>query len=67
MPMEEPKSIWPDWRLEGAPLGRGSFGVVYRAVKTERGAEREAAIKIISVPPDGTAYDSLLKGAPLET
>lgn len=52
--------IWPGWKIEGKPLGKGSFGVVYKAVRRDHGVESYAAIKAISIPPDPLEVDSLL-------
>ena len=41
--------IWPGWVIEGAPLGVGSFGSVYKAVRRESGVESFAAVKVISI------------------
>lgn len=54
------QSIWPEWQIEGKPLGRGSFGVVYKAVRRDHGVESYAAIKVISIPTDQSELDSLL-------
>ncbi len=53
------KSIWPEWEIDDTPLGKGSYGTVYRAVKSDRGVVRESAIKLISIPQDDTDYDTL--------
>ncbi|MBQ6376020.1 MAG: hypothetical protein IJJ52_00110, partial [Lachnospiraceae bacterium] len=44
-------AFWPDWELE-TELGRGSFGVVYRAVRRGMRETYPAAIKILSIPAD---------------
>lgn len=51
--------IWPEWQIEGKPLGRGSFGVVYKAVRRDHNVESYAAIKVISIPSDPSEVDSL--------
>ena len=53
------KQIWPEWEIEGKPLGKGSFGVVYKAVRRDHGVESYAAIKVISIPTDPSEVDSL--------
>lgn len=53
------KRIWPEWELEEKPLGRGSYGVVYKAVRRDHGVESYAAIKVISIPADPAEVDSL--------
>ena len=42
---------WQEWKVVGL-LGRGTFGNVYKVVKTEYGHISEAAVKIIRVVPD---------------
>ena len=59
MAVEVLKKIWPEWEIEGKPLGKGSFGVVYKAVRRDHGVESYAAIKVISIPSDSSEVDSL--------
>ena len=59
MAVEVLKQIWPEWQIEGKPLGKGSFGVVYKAVRRDHGVESYAAIKVISIPTDPSEVDSL--------
>lgn len=59
MAIEALKQIWPEWQIEGRPLGKGSFGVVYKAVRRDHGVESYAAIKVISIPTDPSEVDSL--------
>lgn len=51
-------NIWPEWQFE-KQLGRGSYGVVYQAVRRDNNVESHAAIKIISIPSDSSEVDSL--------
>lgn len=51
--------IWPEWQVEGKPLGRGSYGVVYKAVRRDHDVESYAAIKVISIPQNESEIDSL--------
>ncbi len=53
------QKIWPEWQIEGKPLGKGSFGVVYKAVRRDHNVESFAAIKVISIPADPSEVDSL--------
>ena len=53
------KQIWPEWQIEGKPLGKGSYGVVYKAVRRDHNVESYAAIKVISIPTDSSEVDSL--------
>lgn len=59
MSVEVLKQIWPEWQIEGKPLGKGSFGVVYKAVRRDHNVESYAAIKVISIPADPPEVDSL--------
>ena len=59
MSVEVLKQIWPEWQIEGKPLGKGSFGVVYKAVRRDHNVESYAAIKLISIPVDPSEVDSL--------
>ena len=52
-------AAWPEWRTVRR-INRGSFGVVYEAVRTDHGVESRAAIKVISIPRDESEIDSLL-------
>jgi|GEM_PF-5778983 len=51
-------SIWPEWELVEL-LGRGAYGEVYKAVRTDSGVTSLAAIKIIDIPSDPDELDSL--------
>lgn len=50
--------IWPEW-TPVKQIGKGSFGVVYEAVRNDSHVESRAAIKVISVPADVSELDSL--------
>ncbi len=52
-------SVWPEWQIV-RQLGRGSYGVVYQAVRNDSNVESTAAIKVISIPSDSSEVDSLL-------
>lgn len=54
------RSVWPEWEVEENPLGRGSYGVVYKAVRRDHDVESLAAIKVISIPQDESEIDSLV-------
>ncbi|MBQ4370065.1 MAG: serine/threonine protein kinase, partial [Oscillospiraceae bacterium] len=54
------KNVWPEWLIEEPAIGRGSYGVVYKAVKRERDLESYAAVKVISIPRDESEYDTLI-------
>lgn len=53
------KKTWPEWQVEGEPLGRGSFGTVFKAVRRNHNVESRAAIKVIAIPADSAEIDSL--------
>ena len=44
-------AVWPEWQFKNV-IGRGAYGVVYRAVRFLNGKEEEAAIKVVSFPQD---------------
>ncbi len=52
------KHIWPEWKIV-KQIGRGSYGVVYEAVRKEFDITNEAAIKVITIPLDSSELDSL--------
>lgn len=51
-------NVWPEWQIE-KQLGKGSYGVVYQAIRSDNNVESHAAIKIISIPSDSSEVDSL--------
>lgn len=51
-------AIWPEWKLEKR-IGKGSYGVVYKATRNDNGIESNAAIKIISIPADSAEVETL--------
>ena len=51
-------NVWPEWQIE-KKLGRGSYGVVYQAVRKDHHVESHAAIKVISIPSETSEVDSL--------
>ncbi len=52
------QNAWPEWKIE-KQLGKGSYGVVYKAVRQDHHVESRAAIKVISIPSDSSEIDSL--------
>lgn len=52
-------SVWPDWKLEKKEIGRGSYGVVYRAVHEDNGIKSFSAVKVISIPTNESEVESL--------
>lgn len=59
MAIDALKQIWPEWQIDEKPLGKGSYGVVYKAVRRDHNVESHAAIKVISIPSDPSEIDSL--------
>ena len=51
-------NVWPEWQIE-EQLGKGSYGVVYKAVRHERTHTSISAIKVISIPQDSSEIDTL--------
>lgn len=58
MSTEMIEKVWPDWKVQEV-LGKGSYGTVYRAVRSDGVLHSEAAIKVISVPLDQSEVDSV--------
>lgn len=58
MDKDVPVSVWPEWELI-EKIGKGSFGKVYKAKRTERGRSFYSAIKIISIPASKGELDSV--------
>lgn len=52
------KDVWPEWHVVKV-IGRGSFGVVYEAVRKNHELESHAAIKVISIPQNESEIDTL--------
>ncbi len=52
-------AVWPEWKVSAKPIGKGSYGTVYKAVRHVRNIESVAAIKIISIPTDVAELESL--------
>lgn len=50
--------IWPEWKIV-KEIGKGSFGVVYEAVRSDHLVESHAAIKVISIPQNESEINSL--------
>ena len=59
MPSEKLKQVWPEWQIEEKPLGRGAYGVVYKAMRNDNNIQSFAAIKVISIPADESEIDTL--------
>ncbi len=47
--MPDISSIWPEWKAV-KKVGEGSFGKVYKCIRSEYDIQTECAVKIISIP-----------------
>ncbi|MBQ8969701.1 MAG: serine/threonine protein kinase [Lachnospiraceae bacterium] len=50
--------IWPEWSVE-RKIGKGAYGVVYEAKRTDHAVESKAAIKVITIPENESELASL--------
>ena len=50
MVLEDLKTIWPEWQIQGNCIGKGSFATVYQAVRENHSVKSYAAIKVINIP-----------------
>lgn len=51
--------LWGEWHIKEL-IGKGTFGAVYRAEKTEYGNTYTSAVKHISIPNDNVNAESLI-------
>ncbi len=51
--------LWGEWHIKEL-IGKGTFGAVYRAEKTEYGNTYTSAVKHISIPNDHMSAESLI-------
>ena len=51
--------LWGEWHIKEL-VGKGSFGAVYKAEKTEYGNTYTSAIKHLSIPPQNVTKDMLV-------
>lgn len=58
MSAEKIKQIWPEWTVE-KDIGKGAFGMVYKAVRSDNNINSYAAIKVISIPQEQSEVDTL--------
>ena len=58
MSIERLEQVWPEWKNETL-LGEGSFGKVYKAVRTEHGLTTYSAIKVVSIPQSSAELNAL--------
>ena len=47
--IEKTREFWPEWTIEEA-LGRGSYGKVYSASRSDAGKKYYSAIKVMTIP-----------------
>ena len=52
------EKVWPEWKIE-KQIGRGTFGIVYQAVRQHSSLTNRAAIKVISIPQDPYELETL--------
>lgn len=55
---QEIEKVWPEWKVE-SQIGKGAFGSVYKAVRTDHGLTSTAAIKVLHIPQDEAEVTSL--------
>ncbi len=58
MERELPVSVWPEWRIV-EKIGEGSFGKVYKAVRSEKGKSFYSAVKVITIPSSQSELNSV--------
>ena len=58
MSVENLNHVWPKWKLV-EQLGEGSFGKVYKMVRTEHTLISYAAVKVISIPQNNAELESM--------
>ena len=62
MDLNMPVSPWPEWEII-SKIGEGSYGCVYKAVRSEQGNTFYSAIKVISVPGSREELNTVLSEA----
>ncbi|MCR4656570.1 MAG: protein kinase [Lachnospiraceae bacterium] len=50
--------VWPEWTVE-KKIGKGAYGIVYEAVRTDHSVKSKAAIKVITIPENESEMASL--------
>lgn len=56
--------VWPEWQIE-KQIGKGSFGVVYQAIRQDTNLTSYAAIKVITIPQDSSEVE-MIRGEGLD-
>lgn len=65
MDKQLPVSVWPEWKIT-EKIGEGSFGKVYKAVRSEKGTTFYSAIKVITIPSNPGELKSVRSESPNE-
>lgn len=58
MSIEKLSMVWPEWKVTEM-LGEGAFGKVYKAVREEHSMTTYSAIKVITIPQNGSEVAEL--------
>lgn len=58
MEQDSLQGIWPEWKIV-RKIGRGSYGTVYEAERTDYQMTAKAAIKVITIPQSEAEIDAL--------
>lgn len=53
------KHVWPEWKVLDTPIGKGAFGTVYKAVRSDMAGESYSAIKMTVIPRDSSELEEL--------
>ena len=64
--IEKIKDFWPEWTIEG-PLGRGSYGKVYSASRSDAGKKYYSAIKVMTIPSGEEEIEQVFDNFELES
>ena len=46
----DPRDVAARWVRQGAPIGKGGYGTVWRVVRDSGDGPKEAALKLVNVP-----------------
>lgn len=56
--MNQIEKVWPQWHVD-KPIGRGSYGTVYKCYREVNNKTEYCAIKVISIPQDDIELTSI--------